>query len=269
MRAITDQDVYYKERAKTREGDFIIKNRPFIKAHFPKLYYVGQKNKIYTVKNLAKTVIQGVVHAGVLFAATLLAMNNDIDSTGKSQDFWYFSITLYTSIILVVDLKLAIYTRYWTILSALTMIILSLFLYFGYIYVSDNIADLELFQSAKEVATTSDFYLIVFFNCGLIYLLDMTYLYVKAHYYTSLVDYFQYLIKKKKHNEEAAFGALSTTIHDEKSPLYKQSGMASESGKVTPLDKSAIEEKTTEKPSDQGQNNLRDSSSGLKVQILA
>jgi len=100
VRAVLEQDVNYKTISK--DGDGEIQTRPLIKKHFPKLYYVGQKNKIFTEKKFLKSVIQGLLHGLLLFLVTMFVIDKTIlTADGDTADFWYFSITLYTSVIFV------------------------------------------------------------------------------------------------------------------------------------------------------------------------
>jgi magnesium-transporting ATPase (P-type) len=100
-RAITDQDAYYKRRVKVG-NDVKIETRPYIKKYFPKLYYIGQQNKIFSIPLYLKSVGQGIVQAVVILLVCHYGLFNDIvDIDGRNGDFWYFSITFYTSVIFV------------------------------------------------------------------------------------------------------------------------------------------------------------------------
>lgn len=100
IRAALDQDVNYKEfDPKSPDG---VKIRPNVRKYLSKLYYVGQKNKLFGEKKFLKSVIQGLLHGVMLFLVTYFALyKTHLDSDGKGVDLYYFNITLYTSIILV------------------------------------------------------------------------------------------------------------------------------------------------------------------------
>ena len=100
FRAGFEQDVNYKVLSDQEDGT--IKIRPLIKKHFPKLYYIGQKNKLFTSKKFVKSIIQGLIHGVLLFLVTYFILQKaTLANEGKTGDFWYFSITLYTSVIFV------------------------------------------------------------------------------------------------------------------------------------------------------------------------
>lgn len=100
-RAITDQDAYYKRRV-TMGKEVKIEQRPYIKKYFPKLYYVGQQNKLFSIPLYLRAVGNGMIQAVVILLITHFSLYDDIvDGNGRNGDFWYFSITFYTSVIFV------------------------------------------------------------------------------------------------------------------------------------------------------------------------
>jgi len=139
-----------------------------------------------------------------------------LNNNGKEVDFYYLSITLYTSIIFIVDMKIAIYTKYWTILTPISLILLSLVLYFAYMFGIDLVTDEMIAQTTHMLFTSCHFYLIVLMNFGVIFLLDLGYRYIKSTYYGDLADYYQKLIKTGKHQNEALFNRLVKSKSPEK-----------------------------------------------------
>jgi phospholipid-transporting ATPase len=100
-RAITDQDVNYKRRVQNG-GEVKIEERPYIKKYFPRLYYVGQQNKLFSIPLYLRSVAQGMVQAVIILLVCHFALYDEIiASDGKNSDFWFFSITFYTSVIFV------------------------------------------------------------------------------------------------------------------------------------------------------------------------
>lgn len=105
IRAGFDQDVYYKKVVVEKDAmvkKIHIENRDTLKKYYPLLYYMGQENLIFNVKNFWKTVAKGALHGVIIFLMTFFVMRLSVlNSDGYNSDMWYFSITLYTSIILV------------------------------------------------------------------------------------------------------------------------------------------------------------------------
>ena len=106
-------------------------------------------------------------------------------------------------------MKIAMQTRYWTILTISALIFTSLGLYLAYIWLANAVSSLLLFQTALVMFSSCDFYLIVILNVGVIFIFDNVYFYFKARYHASLVDYFRGIIKQGKANFSSSFGFLN------------------------------------------------------------
>jgi len=110
VRAIMEQDVYYKFPMKIRE-DLLgmpeekpspIREKQILKKYYPKLYYIGQKDTLFTYKNFFLWIWQGIIHGLFIFFFCMYYLGSDINNQyGYSSDIWLNSITLYSSIIMV------------------------------------------------------------------------------------------------------------------------------------------------------------------------
>lgn len=86
-----------------------------VKSVYPKLYYVGQNNLIFTVQNFANWMTQGLIQAIIIFVFHIYSFNTGgMNDNGFVPDLWGFSISIYTSIVLIVDLKLIMNTQFYT-----------------------------------------------------------------------------------------------------------------------------------------------------------
>ena len=110
VRAILEQDIYYKKReTKTLidskdKYDNIFQERPLIKKYYPALYYIGQHNQIFSANAFYLSVLQGIIHAILIFCVTLYAVPvSALNQYGYESDIWYFSITMYTAIVMVIS----------------------------------------------------------------------------------------------------------------------------------------------------------------------
>lgn len=83
-----------------------------------------------------------------------------VNKKGNNADLWVFSISVYTSIILIVDLKIALNTKYWTMLSIIVLVCSGLLIYIGYVFISSEIKDFEVYQSSEMVFSVANVYLI-------------------------------------------------------------------------------------------------------------
>ena len=101
-------------------------------------------------------------------------INQDIlDGNGYSPDVWIFSISIYTCIIFVVDFKIAIHTKFWTIIHILVIIFTSLLLFIAYVWLSSMYPGFAVYETAFRIFSTADFYLIIFFCVGLLVVVDV------------------------------------------------------------------------------------------------
>ena len=162
VRAILEQDVYYKKpiflgeegggkkeeevgrkeeeekEGRSSLGGFKMTEKKVLKKYYPMLYYIGtnnetllkfklllgQQNTIFTYKNFFLWVWQGILHGCFIFFFCVFLYSNEIITIqGQVADFWMFSITIYTTVILVVNIKLAVYTQYWTLLTVVIYIL--------------------------------------------------------------------------------------------------------------------------------------------------
>lgn len=96
-----------------------------------------------------------------------------VDEDGLSSDIWMMSISLYTSIIILVSLKLALNTQYWTMLTWIGLIITSLGAYFVYISVSNVIPLFIVYQTATQLVKSPLFYLSVSFSVLSVFMVDL------------------------------------------------------------------------------------------------
>ena len=109
VRAIIEQDIYYKfpiqmnnELLEAFDDYFQIGEKQMLKKYYPKLYYIGQKNTLFTYKNFFSWIWQGVVHGLLIFFFCIYFLGSEINNKqGYNSDIWLNSITLYTSIIMV------------------------------------------------------------------------------------------------------------------------------------------------------------------------
>lgn len=105
VRACFDQDVYYKKviiENKQKQKVVKITELPNVKRSYPLLYYVGMENRIFNVQRFVGSCIKGVIHSLLIFLITYFSLRYVVLSDdGYNGDMWYFSITMFTSIILV------------------------------------------------------------------------------------------------------------------------------------------------------------------------
>lgn len=108
IKAVTDQDIYYKVPVKFEkvlesfENYIPIQEKHFLKKYYPKLYYISQKNTVFTYLNFFSWIWQGVLHGLLIFFFCTYYLGSDINNQdGYNSDIWLNSITLYSACIMV------------------------------------------------------------------------------------------------------------------------------------------------------------------------
>jgi len=86
---------------------------------------------------------------------------------------WIFSITIYTIVIFLANVKLALHTRFWTTLNWSALILTSVGLYFAFVCGSQFMESSYAYMVPLGMMTTSYFWLTVFLITGAIFAFDM------------------------------------------------------------------------------------------------
>ena len=221
IRAIFDQDLYYKTYKKDKsESEYKIpqisikslekstrfKENRYLKKYYPRIYYIGQNNTIFTWKNFVYWVIQGWFHGILVFIVTLYTLNDGIIlSSGITADLWVFSINMFSIIILMVDLKLALYTHSWTYLMGVSIMVGSLVIYFVYVWIADQIIQFNIFKTASLVFSTPLTYLSSFVSLMILLIFDISSIIISQELTDNLVYYFKYLVNNEQEDNKEYF----------------------------------------------------------------
>jgi magnesium-transporting ATPase (P-type) len=220
VRALFDKDIYYKYWGNTPTNTEGIATSTLLKDYYPFLYYVGQQSTIFTLGNALRWIIVGLGFGAGLFLITLYALNEEaIVRDGYMADMWFVSILNYTTIVLVVDLKLGMHTKTWTWMNWFSLLVLSLTIYFAYTFVGDV---LTFFNSNRTVAimyTSPHYWLLqglfvvgafLYDQCALIYEkefstpLSILYRSIRERYTSAAEVYFSRVIKYRDQVKKAS-----------------------------------------------------------------
>ena len=104
VKACFEQDVYYKKIVyETQEKKKVLKvvELTNVRRSYP-LLYAGGVSKAFSLSEFFRSVYVGAFHSVLIFILTYFSLDRTIiNMDGATNDFWYFSITVFTSIILV------------------------------------------------------------------------------------------------------------------------------------------------------------------------
>ena len=214
IRAIFDQDIYYKKWSRQsasqrpNQNKKYLKSRDGLKQNYNLLYYVGQQNLLFNMKNISLWFLNSIAAALFIFFMCKFSYSNDkINSSGQVQDIWYFSILIYTVVIFVVDLKLMMFTKHFNAFTFIAVILCSIILYIIYFFIADLIPIFLIYKTANAVISSSTFFLTLLLILGVLFIIDLMIISLDREFNTPLFMLFKSLIQKKYNqtDEEVQF----------------------------------------------------------------
>jgi hypothetical protein len=99
------------------------------------MYHIGQKNTLFTKLTFFYWFTLGMCQGAICFIVTLYSLGTAYDTSGFSSyqsGFSFVEISAYTSVIIIVTLKIAINIKQWNIILAVGFLVPSLGGYVGY-----------------------------------------------------------------------------------------------------------------------------------------
>eukprot|EP01017_Pseudomicrothorax_dubius_P049053 TRINITY_DN9054_c0_g1_i2.p1 TRINITY_DN9054_c0_g1~~TRINITY_DN9054_c0_g1_i2.p1 ORF type:complete len:531 (+),score=99.30 TRINITY_DN9054_c0_g1_i2:502-2094(+) len=208
IRAVFEQDVNYKERPRGTDprvrSKTLVERLP-LKRSVYRLYYIGQENRIFNQKNFLSWVIQGLLHgAFIYFGSTYIFQTVILTRDGYNGDMWVYSITLYTCVVLVVSLKLALHTKYWTTMS-LASFVVTIGFYYVYTWFANYVPFFWVYRSSEMLHSSIHFYATIVLLVGGIYVFELAFLVLRRELFTTTLDFFRHLVSRKLADNETLF----------------------------------------------------------------
>ena len=137
-----------------------------------------------------------------------------LGSQGHNTDYWTMSVTYYTAILLVVDIKLALSTKFWTNFYWLSIVISSLAAFVVYLYMTDDWEFTNTYRTFYILFSTPTFYMVTI-GLGLFsFILDLCFKAFELNIRTSIKSYFRILISKHKEDQPDLFNNLEERSKD-------------------------------------------------------
>eukprot|EP01012_Entosiphon_sulcatum_P006218 TRINITY_DN1291_c0_g1_i1.p1 TRINITY_DN1291_c0_g1~~TRINITY_DN1291_c0_g1_i1.p1 ORF type:complete len:1838 (+),score=333.22 TRINITY_DN1291_c0_g1_i1:867-6380(+) len=127
---------------------------------FPTLYLQGRNNLSFNSKVFLRWYIDAIFHSVICFCSVVLLIQMDILPSGSSNGLAGIGLTLYSSVILVANMRLALEVNSWTIFHAMSVggsIII--WFVFNFAFGEIQIVAKESFGVMREVAGISFFWL--------------------------------------------------------------------------------------------------------------
>jgi magnesium-transporting ATPase (P-type) len=179
-----------------------------IKDNFQHLYYITQKNIYYDYRKfwleVLDATVDGVIITIVMFLAFWVA---PIDSDGRMGDFWFSSITMYSILIVAVNVKTLFRAAHITVLLLISIFVTSIIPFYLFAYFYDHWENFNEHShfSARFTMSTLGYWLSVLLISFYVCFLEIFKFFGKYYFNPSMVEYVKQLNKMKQLNVPGAF----------------------------------------------------------------
>lgn len=175
-RALLEKDVipptraYYHSPSSTTDEAALKKVREYM----ADIYYVGQNNMIFNWVLFLGNILNGFLHSFAIFFIPMYVFEESkvMDSEGHNSDMWAFSITAFSCILLTVNMKLALASRYWNWFNILCTLGFSIGLYFAFIFIYDRMTTTPALYTLWMLCSSAKYWLTIVAVLGLIAVMD-------------------------------------------------------------------------------------------------
>lgn len=179
-----------------------------IKSKYQHLYYTSQKSIYFNIKSFLIELMQAffVICAMVLTSQYVFSYSI-VSIKGFTGDHWNVSFTVYSSIIMGVNIILLFRCRSMTWLLVNIIFFTSVLPYFLFMYIYDRLPsmNLESAYSTELLFGTVHFYLCLSINCMYVLIPEMLQLMKFYRIKPTLAEYFKVLIKFGKEKDAVFF----------------------------------------------------------------
>ncbi len=140
---------------------------------YPYLYLRGQSNQIFNAKNMILWFGYGIFHSCIAFFLPYAFLRHQIlTDNGENVNMWFLSITSFTAVIIIVNLKLYTTERIFNWVSFLGFFIISLGLYIAVEWISNYLSLFVSYRTVKMIYTSPQYYLCVLLCVALAFTID-------------------------------------------------------------------------------------------------
>ena len=170
------------------------------KTYLPLLYYEGQHRLLFNIREFFLALLQGLIHAGVIFFVTIIAfeesgiLNQD---TGYATDLWTSSVAIFTSLIVTVNINLILRMKFMTAWHGLSILLISFGSYQGFMWLTNYIDIGWTYSAVIETHRSNIFYMTFILTVSACFVMDFMMLGTKVLLRTGPASYLRILINHK------------------------------------------------------------------------
>lgn len=108
-------------------------------SYYPKMYLISQKNELFTNLIFFSWFVLGMIQGTICLLITLYSLGDFQDTSGVNSyevGFYLVEISAYTSVIIVVTVKLAVNVKHWNLILIIGFIVPSIGAYLLFMFLS-------------------------------------------------------------------------------------------------------------------------------------
>ena len=139
------------------------------------MYFVSQKNKLFGKLIFFAWFFLGFCQGIICLLLTLYALGDDNDSSGidsLQNGLYLVEISAYTSVIIVVTVKIAVSVKNWSVILILGFLIPSIGFYIAFTFIEGVFEETVTYDSMPELLSMPCFYVIQILCVGSMFAFD-------------------------------------------------------------------------------------------------
>jgi hypothetical protein len=143
----------------------------------------------------------GILHSFLIFFIPIgiFQANYVLLRDGRNDDLWTLSLTSFTCLFTCVTCRIFVWTRWWTKVSAFFYIIMSVWVYIGYLWISEYITTISKVTGSVQIMHESYlFWLSVVLIVGTTFSVDLCVEYIRMEFYPNTSDFLRKFIYQKE-----------------------------------------------------------------------
>lgn len=100
-----------------------------------------------------------MVHGAIIYYFNLAVFKKNVfNANGYTAGLWPFSLSIFTAVIFIVNIRLGIFTKFWNVCNVVAIFLTSFVAYFIYMIISDYDSTSKVSQTPILLLSTSHFY---------------------------------------------------------------------------------------------------------------
>jgi magnesium-transporting ATPase (P-type) len=144
-------------------------------SYYPKIYFISQKNKLFSKLIFFAWFFLGMCQGIICLILTLYAIGDENDTSGQNSyeiGLYLVEISVYTSVIIVVTIKIAVNVKTWSPILVIGFLVPSLGLYFVWTFLQGFVEEMVSYHSIINLLTMPSFYAIQILCVGGMFAFD-------------------------------------------------------------------------------------------------